>query len=86
MVTFACYLVDIIAQTKSTPMQGSVKFVGAVGDVLKQVEYAEVELVHVLNYQFGHKTAPDEILQVAFGYPLRIFDIALAIGELLDEI
>ena len=67
-------------------MQGRVKFVGAVGDVLLQVKYATVELPHVLNYWLRHKTASYEVLKQTLGYPLGILDITLASGQLLDEV
>ena len=67
-------------------MQGCIKFVGIVGDVLLEIEYAAVELTHVLDYRLRHKTASYEVLKQTLGYPLRILDITLATGELLDEV
>ncbi len=71
---------DVVAQAESTSLKCGIEFVAVVGHVFVEVHDASVQLAHVLDYRLGHETASDEILQEAFGYPLRILDIALAAG------
>ena len=86
LVAFAPGGGHIITQPKPTPLQGGVKLVAVVGHVLIKIHNTTVELAHILHDGTGYETSFDKILQDTFRYPLGILDIALAAGQLLDEI
>ena len=68
-------------------MQGSIKFIGIVSNVLLKVENSAIEPCACPERLALAQSSPfDEILQQALRYPLRILDIALATGQLFDEV
>ena len=85
-VTFPVDLGDEVAEAEAASLQHGVKLVRVVHEVVLQVEYAAIVLAHVLNHRVGHETAAYQSLQHALGYPLGVLHVALAAGELLDEI
>ena len=86
LVTLPFDLGDEVAETEAAPLHHGVKLVGVVHQVFILVEYATAVLAHVLNHRVGHETAAYQVLLHALGYPLRVLHVALAVGELLDEI
>lgn len=85
LVAPALDLRDIVAQVECAALQGVIQLVGVVASVFIEVEDAAVVLAHVLHNRLGHETTLDEIFQQTLRYPLRVLDIALATGQLLDE-
>ena len=51
-----------------------------------KVEDAAVVLPQLLDALRRHETAPNQVLQRTLRYPLGILHVALAAGQLLDEI
>ncbi len=82
-VTLSCNLGDIVAQAETTTLQGCIKFIGIVSEILLKVKDTAVELTHVLDYWLRYKAPFNEILKQTLRYPLCIPDIALASGSCL---